>query len=345
MGTRVVRTGGVVGAKRVGSVVVAVLAVLALVTFVPVSLPSGVDARTVGLMLGLAFVALVCRGIALRGVLDILGTRVGAVRAVGVFLATTFVGCLAPFGKAAAGPVSGLLVSSATDARYEQSLAAVVTVDVVVSAVGLSLALAGLGGTVRPDSRALVVLPLLLLGVVAAWRTRRRLVAVVGRCVAVPVRLVYRIVPSKTPPSTESVTERVECVVESIELVARSPRRLAGIVLVVALGQVAAAACLWLALDAVGSAVSFPLVLGVLPLAGVGTLVPSPGGTAGVEAALVGLLVSFAGVAVPPASAAVLLYRTATFWAPLPVGGLSALALGGRDAIDAARESAAESVV
>ena len=323
----------------------AVLAVLTLVTtFVgPVSLPSGVDARTVGLMLGLAFVALACRGIALRGVLDILGTRVGRIRAVGVFLATTFVGCLAPFGKAAAGPVSGLLVSSATDARYEQSLAAVVTVDVVVSAVGLTLALAGLGGTVRPDPRVLVVLPLLAVVVVAAWRTRHRLVDGVGRCVAVPVRFVYRALPSKTPPSTESVTERVECVVESVEVVARSPRRLAGIVLVVALGQVAAAACLWLALDAVGSAVSFPLVLGVLPLAGVGTLVPSPGGTAGVEAALVGLLVSFAGVAVPPASAAVLLYRTATFWAPLPVGGLSALALGGRDAISTARDTTPES--
>ncbi|MFC5970768.1 YbhN family protein [Halomarina salina] len=333
-----------VGAKRAVAVGVVVAAALALVTVGPLSLPSGVDARTVGLMLVLAFVALSCRGIALRGVLDILGTRVGPLRAIGVFLATTFLGCLAPCGKAAAGPVNGLLVSSATEARYEQSLAAVVTVDLTVSVVGLTLALAGLGGTVRPDPRALVVLPLLALLVLAAWRVRDRLVEVVGRCVAVPVRLVGRVVPSKTPPSTESVTERVEGVVESVELVARSPRRLAGVVLFVAVGQVAAAACLWLALDAVGSAVSFPLVLGVLPLSGIGSLVPSPGGTAGVEAALVGLLVSFAGVAVPPASAAVLLYRTATFWAPLPVGGLSALALGGRDAISAARGSVPETV-
>jgi hypothetical protein len=49
-------------------------------------------------------------------------------------------------------------------------------------------------------------------------------------------------------------------------------------------------------------------------------------------------------VAVPPASAAVLLYRTATFWAPLPVGGLATLALGGRDAISAARGSVADGV-
>ena len=345
MGTLVARVDGVVGAKRVTAVGVLVLAALAVVAVTPVSLPAGVDAQSVGLMFGLAFLALSCRGIALRGVLDILGTRVGPVRAIGVFLATTFIGCLTPFGKAAAGPVSGLLVSSATEARYEQSLAAVVTVDLTVSVVGLTLALAGLGGTVRPDPRALVVLPVVALVVLAAWRVREGLVGVVGRCVAVPVRLVSRVVPSKSPPSTEAVTERVECVVESVELVARSPRRLTGVVLFVAVGQVAAAACLWIALDAVGSAVSFPLVLGVLPLAGVGSLVPSPGGTAGVEAALVGLLVSFAGVAIPPASAAVLLYRTATFWAPLPVGGLSALALGGRDAIGAARDSTADGAV
>ncbi|MFD1511766.1 lysylphosphatidylglycerol synthase transmembrane domain-containing protein [Halomarina rubra] len=340
MGALVQRFGGVVGPRRVAAVGGVALAAVVVAVAGPFSLPPGVDARTVGLMLGLAFVALTCRGIALRGVLDILGTRVGRLRAVGLFFATTFVGCLAPFGKAAAGPVSGLLVSSATDTEYEQSLAAVVTVDAVVSAVGLGLALAGLGGSTRPDSSALLALPVLAVLGVLAWRFRDRLVGAAGRVVAVPVRLVCRVLPSKTPPSTESVTERVERVVASVELVARSPRRLAGVVAIVALGQVAAAACLWLALDAVGSAVSFPLVLGVLPLAGVGTLVPSPGGAAGVEAALVGLLVSFAGVAVPPASAAVLLYRTATFWAPLPVGGLSTLALGGREAISAARSTA-----
>ncbi|MWG35554.1 lysylphosphatidylglycerol synthase transmembrane domain-containing protein [Halomarina oriensis] len=335
------RFGGV-GGKRLAAVGVVALAAVVLASAGPVSLPSGVDVRTVGTMLALAFVAFACRGIALRGVLDVLGTRVGRLRAIGVFLATTFVGCLAPFGKAAAGPVSGLLVSSATDTGYEESLAAVVTVDAVVSVVGLSLALAGLGGSVRADPRMLLALPVIAVLAGGAWQVRDRLVGVAGRVVAVPVRLVCRVVPSKTPPSTAAVTDRVERVVESVELVARSPRRLASVVLFVAVGQVAAAACLWLALDAVGTAVAFPLVLGVLPLAGVGTLVPSPGGTAGVEAALIGLLVSFAGVAVPPASAAVLLYRTATFWAPLPVGGLATLALGGRDAISAARGSVAE---
>lgn len=340
MGPLVRRLGGDVG-KRFAAVGAVALGAATVVTVAPVSLPSGVDLRTVGSMLALAFVAFACRGIALRGVLEVLGTRVGRLRAVGLFLATTFVGCLAPFGKAAAGPVSGLLVSSATDAGYEESLAAVVTVDAAVSVVGLSLAAAGLGGSVRPDPRALLVLPALAVLAFGAWRVRDHLVGVGGRVVAAPVRLVCRAVPSKTPPSTASVTERVERVVASVELVARSPRRLASVVLFVGLGQVAAAVCLWLALDAVGTSVSFPLVLGVLPLAGVGTLVPSPGGTAGVEAALIGLLVSFAGVAVPPASAAVLLYRTATFWAPLPVGGLATLALGGRDAIDAARGSSA----
>ncbi|PSQ01415.1 hypothetical protein BRC94_04065 [Halobacteriales archaeon QS_5_70_17] len=89
-------------------------------------------------------------------------------------------------------------------------------------------------------------------------------------------------------------------------------------------------------LRAVDASVAFPLLLGVLPPASVGTLVPSPGGAAGVEAALIGLLVSLAGVAVAPASAAVLPFRTATFWAPLPVRALPAACFGGRELFRAA---------
>lgn len=131
----------------------------------------------------------------------------------GLSLATRFVAAVAPFGQATGGPVSGLLIASATDLEYERALATVVAVNAVTCATGL-------------------------------------------------------------------------------------------------------------ALGAVGAV-------------GAGTLVPSPGGAAGVEAALIGLLVSVAGVAVPPA-AAVLLYRTATFWAPLLLCGLLAVGFGDRALLRAA---------
>jgi uncharacterized protein (TIRG00374 family) len=51
----------------------------------------------------------------------------------------------------------------------------------------------------------------------------------------------------------------------------------------------------------------------------VGSLVPTPGGLGAVEAALTAGLTA-AGVAAGPAFSAVLLFRLATFWLPIPFG-------------------------
>jgi hypothetical protein len=121
-----------------------------------------------------------------------------------------------------------------------------------------------------------------------------------------------RLHPRFESPGRAAVRERIGGPFAAVGRIAAEPRRLTVAVGSATVGQGLTAACLWIALRAVDASVAFPLLLGVLLLGSVGTLMPSPGGAAGVEAALIGLLVSLAGVAVAPASAAVLPFRTAT---------------------------------
>jgi uncharacterized membrane protein YbhN (UPF0104 family) len=202
-------------------------------------------------------------------------------------------------------------------------------------ALGVVLSALGVGG--RSPVRATLPLAVLVVAVgIVCWRRRDRVAAGIAAAVVPPARSLARLHLRLDAPTRSAVAERIEGLFEAVERVAADPRRLAVAVGFAALGQELTAACLWVALTAVGAPVSFLLLSGVLPLASVGTLVPSPGGAAGVEAALIGLLISVAGVAVPSASAAVFLYRTATFWAPLPLCGLLAVGFGDRAPLQAA---------
>jgi uncharacterized membrane protein YbhN (UPF0104 family) len=127
-----------------------------------------------------------------------------------------------------------------------------------------------------------------------------------------------------TPPTRRLLRRRVQPLVRrtvpQLLAAAGDPRRLAtGVVGVLVLngGYV-------LALDASLRAVSASLALPALVvvyLAGstLGSAAPTPGGLGAVEAALVGGLTA-TGVPFASALAAVLVFRTATFWLPAPVG-------------------------
>lgn len=88
---------------------------------------------------------------------------------------------------------------------------------------------------------------------------------------------------------------------------------------------------LWLSVQAVGSQVSLlGAVVVMLASAVIGSASPAPGGLGVEEASLVTGL-SFLGVSIPLAIIAVVLYRLATFWVPIPFGALSFQYLRDRD--------------
>lgn len=103
-------------------------------------------------------------------------------------------------------------------------------------------------------------------------------------------------------------------------------RRLAACLGLSALAWGSFVVALWLSLSAVGHPIPLGLATFVLPVGMLALVVHLPGGVGGVEAALIGLLVTVGAVPVAGATAGVLLYRAITFWAPLVFGGVVTVA-------------------
>ncbi len=87
------------------------------------------------------------------------------------------------------------------------------------------------------------------------------------------------------------------------------------------------AGALWVFLAAFGQRVQVDSLLVAFCIANVIAVIPiTPGGLGVVEAVLTSTLVGF-GVPAGPATVAVVTYRLAQFWLPIPLGGVSYLSL------------------
>ena len=108
---------------------------------------------------------------------------------------------------------------------------------------------------------------------------------------------------------------------------ATEPRRLATAASGILLLNAGYAFALDASLRAFGVSIALPTVVVVyLVSSTVGSVAPTPGGLGAVEAALVGGLTA-TGVPVSSALAAVLAFRTVTFWLPAPLGWLAFVTL------------------
>jgi hypothetical protein len=269
-------------------------------------------------------------GLSLRTVLGVLGSRIAAPLSVGVFAAATFANNVTPFGQAGGEPVSALLISKAADTEYESSLAAIASVDslnFVPSIVLASLGIAYFSTEIAFGSRlrvAALAIGLLALAVPVAgyfgWRYRYEVEQVAIRAVTPFVRAIARVVPGRSPPGPSVIRRRVEGFFHAIERVTGDRKQLGLALGFSTLGWLCLAASLWLSLFSLGQAVSFAVVLVVVPVGAIAGITPLPGGLGGVEAVLIALLVAL-GVPGGAAAAAVVIHRTATYWFPTVVGG------------------------
>ncbi|RBY86656.1 hypothetical protein DQ244_18415 [Blastococcus sp. TBT05-19] len=108
---------------------------------------------------------------------------------------------------------------------------------------------------------------------------------------------------------------------------ATEPRRLAMALAGIVLQTGGYVLALDASLRAFDASLALPTVIGVYLVAStVGSVAPTPGGLGAVEAALVGGLTA-SGVPLASALAAVLAFRTVTFWLPAPVGWLAFVGL------------------
>ncbi|WP_135666170.1 lysylphosphatidylglycerol synthase transmembrane domain-containing protein [Halorhabdus rudnickae] len=284
---------------------------------------------------------MVCWGLVLHTVLGAIGSPVGALTAVLAFSASMFTNAITPFGQAGGEPVAAMLISEAADSDYETGLAAIASVDTLHFLPSIGLATVGLGtlfvesvSLTRNIYLASVAVALLsgafLGGALLGWFYRAEIERFVVRVFTPTLRRLAGALPRLEPPEKSAVEESIEGFFAAIDRVARSRRTVLLASLYSLAGWLSLSGALWLSLMAIGYSVPFVAALIVVPVGSIAAVTPLPGGLGGIEAAFIGLVVSTTGVAASVAGAAVVIYRIATYWLPLIVGGSTAAVLGSR---------------
>ena len=280
---------------------------------------------------------LVSWGLSLYVALRTLGVDVTPTRAVLTYASATFLNGLTPFAQVGGEALSAVVISRSTGAEYETGLAAVTAVDIVNLLPSPLFALAGAVALVAAGTRSAALGPaaLAILGVstamvaagALAWRFRSRVERSLTRVGVGAATAANRLAGRPTPVDAVRLARRIESFLAGTGRVFGRRRRLATCLGLSTAGWACLVAALWLSLRAVGYPAPAGLVTFVLPVGMLAIAIPLPGGVGGVEAALVGLLVTVGGVPVAGATAGVLLYRGVSYWLPLLFGGVVTAAL------------------
>lgn len=291
------------------------------------------DNGTVVLVLVVTLGWLSAWGFSLRTVLGVLGVDISLLKSFFILNGAMFSNNITPFGQAGGEPVTALLISKVADTEYEQSLAAIASVDSLNFIPSITLALAGagyyatqttFGRRLRIATGVIVALSVLVPSLAyLGWKKRALVQRTVTRILTPIVRLGSRLFPKRLSLSREEIRTSVGHFIDSIERVATNRRGLTLALIASTTGWVFQMVALWLAFVAIGSPVPFSVVLFVVPVGAIAGITPLPGGAGGIEAVLVGLLSSLPGVAVgwETALAAVVIYRGAIYWVPIIIGG------------------------
>ncbi|WP_226011145.1 lysylphosphatidylglycerol synthase transmembrane domain-containing protein [Halomicrobium salinisoli] len=261
-------------------------------------------------------------------VLRVAGVEESFRRLVVTYYAATFANYVTPLGQAGGEPFIAYVLSRDTDASYEGALASVVTADllnmlpfVTFSGVGFAALIyqSSLPETLEPLAAGLMGLAVGVPVLAAVgWRYRFSLGRLVLRLAAPVARRTQRL-------SVEGLRERLRELNDAFQRIARDRRALVSALFFAYLGWLFFALPLYFAGLTIGRDLDLLLVLFIVPASTLAGLVPSPGGLGGVEAALLALLVGLLGVTTATGYAVALVYRLASYWFALGLGGVAAL--------------------
>jgi uncharacterized protein (TIRG00374 family) len=274
------------------------------------------------------FLGLAAWGKAWQIVLGVGGIDVPFRKLVVTYFAATFANYITPLGQAGGEPFIAYVLSRDTEADYEQSLASVVTADLLnllpffnFAAIGVAFLLFQSQLSAAAENLA-VALGALAVGVPAVvwagWQRRQGVEDVVVRIVSPLSKVTNRV-------SVSGVRDRIERFYTSIERIAGDPRQLAFALVFSYVGWIFFALPLYFSGLAIEAQLGLLMVLFIVPASTIAGIVPTPGGLAAVEGALVGLLIGLTVLDRADAFAVATLYRVASYWFALLVGGIAAL--------------------
>lgn len=298
---------------------------------------AGVDVGLFALGLVAILVALGCWSEASRRLFVAADAPLSRRRAAVAYGAGAFGKQVLPMGNAGGPAVMAYAFDREVNLGYGRTLAVVVVAEflslvasVVLGLVGVAVLLS-VGSSVtglRWLGVAVVLVGALLaaLGVVV-WYRRRHVAAAVAGVARVLRPVVARVSPARAarlrPDHVEAGLGRYYA---TFDTVLADRRALVAAVALTQVGWVFFAVPLYTGALALGVRVPPALVLFLVPVAGLATFFPLPGGLGGVEVVLVGLLAALAAVDLTAAGAVVILYRLCSFWFFVLVGGVAASA-------------------
>lgn len=279
-------------------------------------------------------VAVVCWSEAQRLLLAASGIRLGAWRTFVTYCTGMFAKQVLPAGHAGGPAIMVYALGSEADREYQRVTAAVSVAEVLnlLASFGLAaLGLAYLAATAPPSPELRTVqlgvaLAIGALGsLLAVLWFRRRTVERAVAGVAFLLRSTLGRVSGRVRRATDraAVQMGVDRYYETFAEVRRDRRRIALAAGLTLSGRALFALPLYTAFIALGHSVPAALVFFVVPIGGLATTVPLPGGLGGVEVVLVTVLAATTGIGLVELGAVVILYRLAAYWFVVLVGGLA----------------------
>lgn len=293
------------------------------------------DSRVLGLGFLSGAMALTFRGLVWQRFIGLIDETMTRTRIASIFLTAMFVKYATPYGQLATEPFVAYLVSSNGEMAYEDGLASILSADLLnylpyytfgFLALGVIAAGGALGNGMLAQFTAfaglfVVVAFLVYLTVFEPDVIYRIVLGVTGLVRRVVGRFTSRV---NEPLSAEAVRTRLDGFYGSVDSIKADKRTLAIATVYAHLGMAFLMAPVYIGAFALGHRIALPVVAIVVALGKLGSVVPSPGGTGGVEVIVTGGLITLAGLEPAAAATVALIYRACTYWLTMGVGGVSA---------------------
>ncbi|MFC4437414.1 MULTISPECIES: lysylphosphatidylglycerol synthase transmembrane domain-containing protein [Natrialbaceae] len=288
---------------------------------------------TFGVLSGL--LALTFRGLVWEQFLSLIDEGLSRGQIAGLFLTAMFVKYVTPYGQIATEPFVAYLVSRDEEMAYEDGLASVLSADLLNYAPYYTFGFAALGLIVADDALgdglinqfvAFGVLFLVIATVVVLVVRQPELVySLVVGVANVVRRLIGRFTTRFDDRlAAESVRSRLEGFYATVGTITADRRTVVVAAAYAHLGM----AFLMLPVYVGAASLGYQLPLSVVALAvafgKLGSAVPAPGGTGGVEAMVTAVLTTLGGLSPAAALTVALIYRACTYWLTIGVGGAAA---------------------
>jgi glycosyltransferase 2 family protein len=299
---------------------------------------SRADSRILALGVVSGALALTCRGQVWIRFLSLVDNALARSQIGVLFLTAMFVKYVTPYGQIATEPFVAYLVSRDERMAYEDGLAGVLSADLLNYVPYYTFGFTALGLLVLDDAVGdgladqfvafgalfLTVATLVVLVVRRPDYVYPVVVGVTSVFRGLVGRFTGRFDDSLAP---ETVRERLDGFYETVETITADRRTLLVATVYAHLGMGFLMLPVYLGATALGYSLSFAVVALAVALGKLGSVVPAPGGTGGVEAMITAVLTTVGGLEPAAALTIALIYRACTYWLTIGVGGTAAAVL------------------